>query len=264
MADEKISDLTEATSVESGDEVEIRRASDNLRLSAGEWARTDGTLADGDVVRVKSVGPLVVEKVPSPSDGDALVWDGTNGEWVADSGTYRKASSLPPVGNYITVPRVTTATFRFADGDARAEPFDVDEQAALDRIAVSITDAGTSGAEVRLGLYDDDGDGSPGALIVDAGTVDGTTAGDKAITISETVGPGRIWMVAVNQGGASTTPQLRYVSASAFPKAGSLSKVVGSDDQIAVVKTGLTGALPDPWGSTSRGNNPPLVAVRLA
>ena len=87
--------------------------------------------------------------------------------------------------------------------DLRASPFFVPVQTNFDRIAAEVTVA-VAATTVRLGVYADDGRGLPGALLLDAGTINGNSATVQAITINLNLSPGRYWLCAVSQGGAPT------------------------------------------------------------
>jgi hypothetical protein len=75
-------------------------------------------------------------------------------------------------------------------GTLYAIPFWVGATATYDRIATNIGTAGSAGAVTRLGIYNVAASGLPGTLVLDAGTVDSTTIGDKNITISQSLSPG--------------------------------------------------------------------------
>jgi hypothetical protein len=75
-------------------------------------------------------------------------------------------------------------------GTLYAIPFWVGATATYDRIATNIGTAGSAGAVTRLGIYNVAASGLPGTLVLDAGTVDSTTTGDKNITISQSLSPG--------------------------------------------------------------------------
>ena len=79
----------------------------------------------------------------------------------------------------------------------------------IDRLGVSITTAG-AGSTVRLGIYASAANGYPGALLLDAGTIDSSTTGLKEITMSLAVRAGRYWLAAAAQGG--TPPSTRIVT----------------------------------------------------
>jgi hypothetical protein len=77
-------------------------------------------------------------------------------------------------------------------------PFWVATRRAFDRIAIQVSSAGTTGAVLRLGIYSPGG-GTPGSLLLDAGTVASTSTGTKAATISQTLDPGIYWVAVVAQ-----------------------------------------------------------------
>lgn len=107
----------------------------------------------------------------------------------------------------------------------------------------------------RMGIYEDDGDGQPGALVVDAGTV--TTASGagtwKTVTISQTLSPGRYWLALVSQGGASVPSMARVIMTN-------IPTFIGIDEPasdsfgstVCYYRDSVSGALPDPFGSTLR------------
>lgn len=72
----------------------------------------------------------------------------------------------------------------------------------VDRIGV-YCDTAASGGATRLGIYASDANNRPGALVLDAGTVDTSTTGEKTITISQALTAGIYWLTAVEQGNTS-------------------------------------------------------------
>ena len=135
-------------------------------------------------------------------------------------------------------------TFLQVDGQPAFTPMLIGSTTAIDRIAVSVTGAGSAGSLVRLGIYKQKNNGSELELILDAGTVDSSSTGEKEITISETLSPGIYFFLASSQGGAATKPTLRTkrqhspvpVNATAFG-----NHVTTTD---SVIFTNLTGAFP--------------------
>ena len=84
-------------------------------------------------------------------------------------------------------------------------PLIVGEQTTFTRIGVNVTSALAS-SEMCLGIYKADGDGRfPSTLILDAGTVDTSTTGEKEITISQTLEPGIYHVAGVADQGISLT-----------------------------------------------------------
>lgn len=76
-------------------------------------------------------------------------------------------------------------------------PFLCRKTTTFDRIAIYNTGAVTQ--NIRLGIYQDNGGGRPGALIVDAGQVTTSgAAGDNAATISQSLTGGVLYWLAMN------------------------------------------------------------------
>jgi hypothetical protein len=73
-------------------------------------------------------------------------------------------------------------------------PMLVEASRTFDRIAVQVTSAVAGTA--RLGIYAATSALAPGALVLDAGTVNTGTTGLKAITINQTLSPGVYFLVA--------------------------------------------------------------------
>lgn len=116
----------------------------------------------------------------------------------------------------------------------------------ISQIGINVSGA-ASGAVVRLGIYRDDGGAGPGALEVDAGEVDASTTGAKALDIDHLIAEGDLyWLAALATGAAPTVFRVQGAS-----------YALGTDSLIggystAYVRTGVSaGALPDPWGGTA-------------
>jgi hypothetical protein len=99
----------------------------------------------------------------------------------------------------------------------------------------------------RLGIYQDNGSGVPGALILDAGTIDASTTGQKSITISQSLS-GLIWLAAVEQGGSGGAQLFMYPNLDM-----SDLKVTGTGNYGAIrsSSTSVSGGLPNPAGAVS-------------
>ena len=124
----------------------------------------------------------------------------------------------------------------------------------MDRIGAEVTVVGTAGAVVRLGIYDDDGSGLPGALVVDAGTIAGTVAAASTITISQAfANAGWRWLAACVQGAAGTRPTMRMVTYVGDAPV-SHGSTPGSNIQTSYVQTGVAGALPNPAVPSTSAN----------
>jgi len=167
--------------------------------------------------------------------------------WTAESARYVAYNFLPGriSGNrYCGIPMGTNSNGTITLNTLYAVPFYVGAAQAFDGIAVA--SLGVASAFTRLGIYQDGG-GKPGALVVDAGQVDCATAGEKVASISVTL-RGLVWVAAVGQGVAPSVTRMTTVLY--VPQVGSTSIYSVGPGGIAYSQTGITGGLPDPWGST--------------
>ena len=130
-------------------------------------------------------------------------------------------------------------------------PFVFGKSCTLDRIGADISVVGTSGAVVRLGIYRHDAAaGLPGDLLLDAGTIDGTSATFQAITISQQVDAGLYWVAAVVQGVAGTRPTLRVYQNMGSPPYVGFTTGGTATSRAAYNRASVTGALPTPASPT--------------
>ncbi len=133
-------------------------------------------------------------------------------------------------GSFLTGGAVTTQALTSANS-LRAFPFFVPKTMKFDRIAIRVSTAATGTTpRVRLGVYEDKGDGSvyPSALIFDAGEVAVNTIGLKELVVDLTLKGGKLyWLTLIGQDTASLV-------AAAIPAADTLATFLGMDN-------GLTG-----------------------
>lgn len=181
------------------------------------------------------------------------------GATLLDISSYRRT------GNYYTTPvagtqdNLTTVATKLG-----ASPFVVTRTISIDRIAIEVTTLALA-TVVRLGIYNDDGSVFPGSLLLDAGTVDTSTAGLKTITISQTLSPGLYWLAAAT---GATSPELRAVTTNVSVIFGFNADGTGDlqQDQRSWYKFGTdyTGGLPDPFSADAiAGIANPVIAVRI-
>ena len=86
-----------------------------------------------------------------------------------------------------------------------ASPIVTDQAMTITRLGIEVTSAGGAGSVVRLGIYADSS-GLPGSLVLDAGTINGTSATYQEITISQALSAStRYWLMAVAQIGGNVT-----------------------------------------------------------
>jgi hypothetical protein len=148
-----------------------------------------------------------------------------------------------------------------------AHPMEV-WSAALDRIFVEVTSPGSAGSVMRLGIYAPNATtGLPDALLVDAGTIDGTsaTAQEKTIAISSLV-PGQIvWVAAVAQVAAPTVRALSATNGHPMVGATTMSSTIGASVKGAYyTATTVSGALPATFPVAGSVVKPPMIGLRAA
>lgn len=169
-------------------------------------------------------------------------------------------------GHYYAPPVATRSTSVMSNNTMNAAGFYLPRAVRFDRIGAEVTGAGGAGSVIRLGMYADDGTEQPGALVVDAGTIDGTSVTAQQITINATVGPGIVWFVACAQGTPVGDPTMRCRTLGAWTVStptGVLATATGAQLN-GQSRGGIAGALPDPFGGASNSNTSPIVVARAA
>lgn len=225
------------------------------RDSAADWTSANPTLAQGEIGFETDTGKFKI------GDG-STAWTSLS-YFVA--GTFALANAALLTGGKSGVYYGPTAT---AVTSANALPLNrlycmplhLAQDTTLDRIGVEV-DVAAGSSTIRLGVYDDDGNGYPGARLLDAGTVDSTSTGLKQITISLAVPAGLVWVGAVAQGG---TPSIHRLSGRALP-VGLHSFVGGATVYNAWLQDSVSGALPASFTTTKEGSSDGRnVLVRVA
>jgi hypothetical protein len=176
--------------------------------------------------------------------------------------------ALPVVtGQYYTsqgIVSVTTAA-NPGNGTARYVPFWVPKTATFDRISIrTVTTPGSAGAVIRLGIYNDNGAGKPGSLLLDAGTIDATAAvGLQEITINQSLTAGLYWLVAVPQGAPTTAATTQIVSSAISNGPYNASAGTVQYGWLSAA-AGVTGALPGTANVSSASTASFVVVLRAA
>lgn len=125
----------------------------------------------------------------------------------------------------------------------------------------------TAGEVFRMGVYADNGNGYPGALLFDAGTIDlSTAAAVKSITISQVIpSTGLYWLVGVKQGGSNAATMLVFVAtAGVAPARFQMPAAADFTTRIAGFSApSVTGALPANFTATvsAIGSTLPVIGV---
>jgi hypothetical protein len=161
----------------------------------------------GDLIA--ATASKVVSRLGVGSDTQVLTADSTQAtgvKWAAAGGGggiawfgISKAS-----GYYSTGPFALGSPNTMSQDTMWLTPIYAPVAVPLASIGLQVTTAVAS-TTIRLGIYADNGSGMPGALILDAGTIDSSTTGFKEITISQAVGPGLLWLAGVAHTGAPST-----------------------------------------------------------
>jgi hypothetical protein len=171
--------------------------------------------------------------------------------------------TMSPPGQYVTSPATTVSASTRGDAILYLTPIYIPRAVILDRIAIETTVAGSAGSVIRLGIYAANEYGAPGALVLDAGTVDATAApGVLEAATDVRAGPGLYYLAAASQGAPTTPPTMRLhgglMPGIAYGVAATLSAGF-----VGYLKTGIPGALPPtviPGGTTG---NTPRVLIRI-
>lgn len=125
-----------------------------------------------------------------------------------------------------------------------AVPFWSSHAETWTRIGVNI-DTPQAGASVRLGIFSNGAANKPGALLLDAGTIDASTSGAKEITISQALSANTVyWLASIN----STFD----VSGTLTNTGQDINRRLGVDAISGGPPYGVSmafGALPDPFGT---------------
>lgn len=145
----------------------------------------------------------------------------------------------------------------YSTGYERAAPLVIARQTAFTAIGAQVTTPGSAGSVVRLGVRYAGDDGAPDALLVDAGTIDGTSATYQTIAVSLTLAIGLYWLVLVTQ--VASCSLYGYSAGANLPtdSTGSLSDQVGGYRNAG----GESGALPASFGTPVRQNPAPLIGL---
>lgn len=137
-------------------------------------------------------------------------------------------------------------------------PFIVDSPGptSFQALGIHYQNSNVASMKLRLGIYADTGEGSPGALILDAGQLDlsvGAIANPKMLTIAEILTPGVYWFGGAAQGATGSTSTVYVTPQSGHPQPlplGHASVVTTSVPPVwGYSLTGVSGALPDPFGT---------------
>lgn len=174
--------------------------------------------------------------------------------WICTyAGDVPWAASMFPLGRtsgkrYLGVGCLNGSNGALTTNTLYAVPFWVGPPQRFTGIAIASTST-VATSVVRLGLYADDGLCKPGNLIIDAGTVDTSTTGEKTVSFNMILS-GLVWVAGVAQTAAAQTTRMGLM----FSQFAGVGSVFSASGTMAYNQTGVTGALPSAWGSTYNEN----------
>lgn len=210
---------------------------------------------------------------------------GTTSQWLRGDKSWQKIGP-ETVGKSYVVPSTyasgyyylfnslssSSTTNNLGNNNLRLSPAVISSTVTISRLWVEHTAAGEASAVFRIGVYADNGNGWPGNLVVDAGTVSmAGAAAVQEVTVNVTLNPGVYWVGGVVQGAATTQPTVRVINGNnmeehnipfgtSLPSAGAA--------RVSVVRGGTSGALPATFDALSTntisGSFPARVGFKVA
>jgi hypothetical protein len=180
------------------------------------------------------------------------VYDGTAWQSAA------RGASVPinwPIGTY-KMPGIIYVNANPTIHQLKLAPIIVPKRIMIDEIAIEVV-AAVAASFFRAGLYADNGDGYPGAILHDSGQFDTSTTGVKTSSTNLVLNPGTYWVGGATQGAAA---QLRTI---AYPEHMIGVDGLNANNYDCYQEGGVTGALPGSF-TTSKvlSSNSPRVALR--
>jgi hypothetical protein len=178
---------------------EFKHKSVSTDLSQAEWDDTAGHVfnsqATGDLMYASSSTQLT--RLAIGSTGQALAVASSLPTWSTPT---RDRIPFKSGTRWLTPgwdPGAYSGNVAVAANRLYYTPIWVGEALSVIRIGLEVG-TGASSSLIRLGIYNWDlDDDNPGALVVDGGTVDSSSSGDKEVTISVTLGPDKGYFLAV-------------------------------------------------------------------
>ena len=169
--------------------------------------------------------PRSVDLVVPPGGNCFLIYDSTTSRWIVepDSSCWAQGASTlsgdiiaPPLaaGRFYCAPNSRAASGTISNNVFRCSPFYISNTVTITQLGADVSVVGEAGSKLRLGIYADDGNGRPGALVLDAGQVAGDALGNQLVTgLTTTIGPGYYWFGIATQSAPTTVPTIRLAGA---------------------------------------------------
>lgn len=153
-------------------------------------------------------------------------------------------------------------------GTLHVIPWVVGRPLRISHLCQSIPTIGDAGSKVRLGVYADNGGCYPGALLVDAGTINGDSATVQELPADLSLSSGVYWLGAAVQVVTTTQPTLHTITNAWTPPVPIFAGTTLPSATFVATgygQTGVTGALPATFTSTvTQGTTKPRVFVKIA
>lgn len=162
-------------------------------------------------------------------------------------------------GLYHTAEGGTPTTLALTVNQEYAIPIDIGNQMSISEIAANVTVVGTAGAVLRYGIRYDNGNGAPGTLLADLDVVSSTTLASRAITVSQVIPAGRMWLTITAQVAGCT---VTAISGWLVGASGATSVAGAIGGRSAHYQTGVSGALPQSFTSGGQTPNAPVVFIK--
>jgi hypothetical protein len=204
----------------------------------------DGTTLLAQTFNVEpSTGPRVLNPVPDQFQNAA---DAAGTPPPGAFGRFRSGYYYWCTGSGATSAAVLAAGYAFAT------PWVVTERVSLQKIGCEVSSAGGAGCVVRIGVWADTGGGYPGALVLDCGTIDGTSATVQDITLASALvlGPALYWVGTATQVGTAATIRTAAPNVNPVSFTAGLSKPSANTSVGAYTEASVTGAFTASFGAT--------------
>lgn len=161
---------------------------------------------------------------------------------------------MPATGYYLltTSPAATNTSNTFGNGTLRVLPWVVTKPITITKIGAEVSVIGDVGSKLRLGIYADNGNSYPGALVLDAGQIAGDSATPQELATSTTLQSGVYWIGGAVQSVTTTQPTIRSNSNWVPEVNTAISSNLPTANVILIgySMSGVTGALPANFNTT--------------
>lgn len=229
------------------------------------------TTTKGDLLIATGSGAVARHGVPA--DGKILIADSSQTDgWNSANRFVPQEFTFNSGDCFILAGQSSATTTVLTQNREIAIPFYVPTQITIAKLYCSVTTVGTSGAVVRLGIRaHDPATGLPknAAPLVDAGTIDGTSATLQSITLGTplTLAPGWYWYTITGQsGGTQATVQSASVTAiwCPIPIKSTTASSLTSNTVCGYYQSGVSAGLPSSWSTGGLTGTAPRMIAQIS